>query len=284
MKVLIRVLMVAAVAVAGAIGAGAQDDTISVLLLTKSSGFEHGCIKEEDGKPGHVQTVMNQLAATTGVELTSTKDASLVNGENLKNYDLVIFYTTGDLTKAGGDGHPPMTKENVDELFDWIKAGGGFMGFHCATDTFGDHWKKGEDDQPYIEMVGGHFAGHGRQFEGIVKVVDPSHAAIQGIPDGWVSNDEWYVFKKLNTKDMRVLALMDPGAEREKQDMYDIAPYPVVWCSAYGDGRVYYNAMGHREDVWDKPEFQQSVISAATWAMGQADGSTEPNYDEVVKE
>ncbi len=27
-------------------------------------------------------------------------------------------------------------------------------------------------------------------------------------------------------------------------------PYPIAWLQNYGDGRVFYNAMGHREDVW----------------------------------
>ena len=30
----------------------------------------------------------------------------------------------------------------------------------------------------------------------------------------------------------------------------DAEPYPIAWLQNYGAGRVFYNAMGHREDVW----------------------------------
>lgn len=30
----------------------------------------------------------------------------------------------------------------------------------------------------------------------------------------------------------------------------DAEPYPIAWLQNYGEGHVFYNAMGHREDVW----------------------------------
>lgn len=285
MRIVPRSLTAIAVLSAFVVGACAQqeeeEDPIRILLLTKSSGFEHGVIKESEGEPGHVQTVMADLAAMHDVELTATKDAGLVNAENLKNYDIVVFYTTGDLTKPGEDGNPPMTRENLDELFAWIKGGGAFMGYHSATDTFGHHWD--EEGLPFINMIGAEFRSHGSQFEGTVKVVDPGHGAMEIIPQDWAVFDEWYRFHNMNTDEIHVLALLDPGDEREKQRQYDVAPYPVIWCRQYGDGLVYYNALGHRAEVWDNPTFQQSVIEAAEWVMGLREGSTKPNYAEVVE-
>ena len=73
----------------------------------------------------------------------------------------------------------------------------------------------------------------------------------------WAVNDEWYVFSNLMKDTMHVIALMDAGTERKKQKMYNTPAYPVIWCSEFGGGRVYYNAMGHREDVWTNPDFQE---------------------------
>ena len=82
---------------------------------------------------------------------------------------------------------------------------------------------------------------------------------------------------------MHVLAVLDPGAEREKQpDKYNVPNYPIIWCSEYGKGRVYYNAMGHREDVWDNPTFQKSVVDAAHWVLGQGPANAEPNFSKVL--
>lgn len=263
----------------GLVTASAQDAP-RVLFLSKSAGFQHSAITEKDGQPNHVAKTLQALADAAGAELTATKDASLINAEDLKNYDLVIFYTTGYLTTEGTDGHPPMPETGVADLIDWIEAGGGFMGYHCATDTF-----HSSDDSPpseYTKMIGASFLSHGKQFDGAVKVVDPDHPTAASIPADWSKLDEWYKFRNLAKDDIHVIALLDPGAEREKQEQYDVPAYPVIWCRQLGEGRIYYNAMGHREDVWDDPTFQQTVVDAATWALGEGPADAEPNYKEVV--
>ena len=251
-----------------------------ILFLSKSSGFQHSAITEKDGQPSHVATVLQKLADENGAELTVSKDASLINAENLKNYDLVIFYTTGFLTEPGTDKHPAMPETGVADLIAWIEAGGGFMGFHCATDTF--HRSDDSPPTPYTQMIGASFLSHGKQFEGKVEVVDKDHPTAVAIPENWMVNDEWYKFRNLAKDKIHVIALLDPGAEREKQDQYNVPSYPVIWCRQIGDGRVYYNAMGHREDVWDNPLFQQTVVAAAGWALGEGEADADPNYKEVV--
>ena len=178
------------------------DDPVRVLFLSKSSGFEHSAIKRTDGRPSHVDAVLAGMAADRGFEVTSTKDAGLVNATQLANFDVVVFYTTGDLTQRGGtgegffrgDGNPPMSADGVSDLIAWIEAGGGFVGFHPATDTF-----HGEEDEvtPYVGMIGGEFVHHGAQFPGIVRVADAAHPTMKSVEDGWKIMDEWYLFKNV---------------------------------------------------------------------------------------
>jgi type 1 glutamine amidotransferase len=261
-------------------GIATAQDAPRILFLSKSSGFEHGVIKTDADGSNHVAKVLQQLADAGGAELVATKDASMINAETLKGFNLVIFYTTMDLTEEGSDGNPPMSKTGVAELKEWISNGGGFMGYHCATDTF--HGKGGEVT-PYVELIGGEFLTHGAQFRGTVKVVDETHPAMAATPQDWKINDEWYIFKNLNKKNMHVLAVLDPGTARRTQEKYDIPNYPITWVSTLGNGRIYYNGQGHREDVWADEDFQQTVVAAATWAMGQGDAQAEPNYKEVMK-
>lgn len=267
-------------------------DAQRVLFLSKSSGFEHSAIKAREDGGNHVADVLKALAEENGAaEFTSTKDASLINAENLTNYDVVIFYTSGDLTEAGGDkskgifagdGNTPMGKDGLKDLIEWIEGGGAFLGFHCASDTF-----HSSDDEPseYVKLLGGEFLVHGAQFTGTVRTVDEDHPAMAGFPQDWKIKDEWYLFKNLNKDRIHVLAVLDAGEERAKQKMYDTPAYPVVWCSAVGEGRVYFNAMGHREDVWTNEQFQQTVVTAAGWALGDGDGDADadPNYSDVVE-
>ena len=251
-----------------------------ILYLTKSSGFEHGEIKRSSpDELSHSEKIMTELAEKIGAEITCTKDASLINAENLAEYDVVIFYTTGDLTEPGTDGTTPMGENGLQELLDWIKAGGGFIGYHSANDTF---HSKGDEVSGYVEMIGGEFETHGMQFKGTLRVVDPDHPIMQGVPDGWSLPDEWYISRNLNKEKMHVLALLDPGRERKRQPKYNVPSYPIMWVRAYGDGRVHYNALGHREDVWENKTFQKSVVNAIHWAKGEGPLDADPNYAEVV--
>jgi len=222
-----------------------------------------------------VERIMTPMVKEMGGALTCTKDASLINAESLKNYDVVIFYTSGVLTEVGEDGNPAMTAEGLEALFAWIRDGGGFIGFHSATDSF----RSGSDSvTPYIEMIGGEFVKHGAQFEGTVKKVSKDHPAAASLPESWPLRDEWYLFTKLNKETMHVIALLEIGKEREKQRIYDIADYPIVWCSAFGEGRVLYDAIGHREDVWEHPTFQAIVKEHILWAKGEGALNADPNY------
>ncbi|MCP4645970.1 MAG: ThuA domain-containing protein, partial [bacterium] len=225
-----------AAAILMAVPAVAAED-FSVLYVTKSVAFEHGPVVEKGGKPSVSEVVLAKLIKEMGGTLTTTKDGSVVNAESLKGYDLVIFYTQGDLTIPGGkDGGDGMSATGLAEMTEWIKGGGGFLGFHSATDTFRG---KGPEPTPYVKLIGAEFRSHGKQFKGIIKVVDPSHPVMAHFAQDWLLLDEWYLFRNFNKESMRVLALMDPGEERAKQDSYNIPAYPVVWVSQVGEGRVY---------------------------------------------
>ena len=67
-----------------------------------------------------------------------------------------------------------------EALLKFIESGKGFVGFHCATDTFGKHAGGGNNDNadPYIKMVGGEFDGHGKQ----QKAEDPRVVAAASRP------------------------------------------------------------------------------------------------------
>ena len=247
-----------------------------VLFLTKSSGFEHSAVHREGDRLSYSEQVVTELGARYGFDVVCTKDANLVNAENLKNYDTVMFYTTGDLTKQGDkDKGVPMTEKNRQELLDWIRAGGGFFGSHTVTDTFHD-WT------PFIEMTGGEFASHGEQQYATLKVVDPKFPAVVGMPIEFKFIDEYYVNKNVNLgKSMRVLIMLE--TEGMKGDMYKIPAYPITWCSNYGKGRVFISALGHREDVWDMPMFQGMVVKALKWTFGDVPGDASPNFQDLIK-
>jgi uncharacterized protein len=274
----IQMFAIAALLVGVVAGSAVSEDTpaVRVLLLTKSSGFQHSVIVPDESGTSHVERIMKPIIEEMGGTIVCTKDASLVNAESLANYDVVVFYTSGVLTEVGEDGNPAMTEQGLEDLFTWIRNGGGFIGFHSATDSFrGD----GKTPTPYIEMIGGEFVSHGRQFRGTIKKVSADHPAAASLPESWTLADEWYLFRLLNTKTMHVIALLEIGKERDRQKMYNIPDYPMIWCSAFGEGRVLYNGMGHREDVWEHDTFKALIKEHLLWAKGEGALNAEPNCD-----
>ena len=133
----------------------------------------------------------------------------MFDSDKIGKFDAFVFETTGNLLVPGTDKQPPMTEQGLDNFLKAIEAGKGFVGFHCATDTFGDHRKMGAAD-PYTKMIGGHFAGHGAQQVATIDIADhdfPGSKAF-GSGDSFQLNDEWYAQKYL-ADDLHVIYYYD---------------------------------------------------------------------------
>lgn len=256
-----------------------------VLFFSKSSGFEHDVIKTHDGQPSFVDKILTDLGEKNNIEFTCTKDGSLFTPENIAKYDAFFFYTTGDLTKRGTDGNPPMTPEAKQQLLDAIHNGKGFIGTHCASDTF--HGGDGDDADPYIKMLGGEFLSHGggkAHFQSShMIIVDKSFPGIADVPDDWAPVEEWYSLKNLQP-DLHVILVQDTSnmIKDDGGKCYDRPNYPATWAKQYGKGRVFYTNMGHREDIWTSPIFQKVLLGGLNWALGNVEADVTPNVEKVT--
>ena len=106
-----------------------------ILFFSKSAGFEHSMIKKKGDQPSNAEKILAEIGAKHNYDFTFTKDGTVFTPENIAKYDAFFFYTTGDLTKAGGDKNPPMSPEGKAAFLDAIHNGKGFIGTHSATDT-----------------------------------------------------------------------------------------------------------------------------------------------------
>ena len=266
-----------------------------ILFLSKSSGYEHSVIKRTGDQPSYAEVILKALGDKNGIEFTFTKDASLINPESFAKYDAFMFYTTLDLTQPGTDKNPPMTPENKLAFLQAIRDGKGFIGVHSATDTFhtpedkdigpGYH-NDGDKTDPYIQMIGGEFIGHGgnpHYQPGPMLCVDRQFPGMSGVPADFGPSEEWYSMKNFSPN-MHVLLIQDTShmVKTGSCKMYDRPSYPATWASAYGKGRVFYTNMGHREEVWSDQVFQQVLLGGINWADGQVDADVTPNIDKVT--
>src|SRR5581483_9607035 len=234
-----------------------------ILFFSKSSGYEHSVIKRKDNEPAFAEKILADLGPKHGVEFSFSKDGSLFTPDYVKQFDAFFFYTTGDLTWAGTDKNPPMSPEGKAAFLDAIKQGKGFIGTHSASDTFHTNEPSGKEDRParyknygdavdpYVKMLGGEFIKHDKQQKAKMRVVD---AKFPGMPQAdfeWM--EEWYSIKEF-AKDLHVLLVQETAGMEGPS--YQRPSYPATWARLHGKGRVFYTSMGHREDVWQNPLFQ----------------------------
>ncbi len=262
-----------------------------LLFFSKSSTFEHDVISWKKGQPSHAEKIFSELGTKHSWKFEFSKDGSKFSPEYLAGFDAVIFYTTGDLTTTGTDGHPAMTPAGKQALFDYVKGGKGFIGLHCASDTFhtGNDSKISsggcagtvQDSDAFICFLGGEFVTHGDQQMATNKVINPKFPGFAGAGESFSMNEEWYSLKNFNP-DIHVLTVIDPSTM--KGDCYQRPAFPTSWAREEGKGRVFYTALGHREDVWTNPIFQNILVGAIQWTTRDVEAAVPPNLKAVAPE
>jgi type 1 glutamine amidotransferase len=262
-----------------------------ILFFSKSSGFEHSVISWKAGRPAYAEKVLQNLGAQNGWEFVFSKDGSKFGKDYLAQFDAVFFYTTGDLCAAGTDQQPAMTSEGKQALFDFVRGGKGFIGTHSASDTFhtNNEDKKGADRylnhgdkaDAYVRFLGGEFIKHGAQQVATNRVTDPKFPGFANVGPAFAFQEEWYSLKDFSP-DIHVLTVIDAAAMKGVE--YQRPDYPTTWARREGSGRVWYTAMGHREDVWTNAVFQRILVGGIRWALGEAKADVPPNLKETAPE
>lgn len=251
-------LSVAAAAIAQnpAPTAGDKAPKKRLLLITESRGFVHGVVNRNKKDMCLVEKTFVELAKKYPFfEVDFTQDSrSAIEGENLKKYDAVFFYTTGEL---------PLTDAQKSDLLAFVKNGKGFGGSHCATDTF-YKWKE------YGELIGAYFDGHPWNAGTKIKVIveDKKHPATRHLGDTFEITDEIYQFKTpYDRSKLHVLMRLDMDSVKNQGKRTD-KDNALAWTHEYGKGRVFYTALGHQPEVWNDERFQQHVIGGLRYMFG----------------
>lgn len=266
---------------------------LRVLYFSKSAGWEHDVVKRRDGQPSYSEKVLAALGAREGIEFTFSKDGSLFTPDYLARFDVVLFYTSGDLFSVGTDGQPAMTPAGRQALFDYVAAGKGFVGLHSASDTFltGEHGggnpaptlnryrDHGDATDPYGKFLGGSFIRHNAQQVATATITDPRFPGFGGLGTGLKIREEWYTLKEFAPDNHILLVLQTAGMEGAD---YLRPPFPLAWARSYGEGRVAYTALGHREDVWDSAAYQTMLAGLIQWAAGRVSADNARNLAQVA--
>ena len=251
-----------------------------LLIYTRACGFVH------DSIPYGATALKLMGEKTKAYESTITDDAAAFEPDNLKQYDAMFFVsTTGECfdmdNRVKLESRPPeeqvATKRRREALINFVKSGKGFGGLHAAIDS-NRTWPD------YQEMIGGVFMHH--PFGNINLRLDDPNSPITAMLDakGFNFSDEIYVMDPASpysrAKNHILLSInpSDPGKGTDlakgKRPDNDFA---LSWIKKYGEGRVFFCAFGHYNEVFEKPLIMKHYLAGIQYTMGDLKADDAPS-------
>ena len=155
-----------------------------------------------------------------------------------------------------------ITQEQLRPLLNAVQSGVGLGGVHGGMcDSF-------RNETEYQWMTGGQWVAHPGNdgVEYTVEIRDADHFITQGVPSVLAIKSEQYYLhvdpavRVLATTRIPVAGVGGPHLKNGPVDM------PTVWTKYWGEGRVFYNALGHQANVIADPDVLKLTVRGLLWA------------------
>ena len=230
---------------------------VNVLVYTKNGkGYVH------DNIPSAVNCIQ-QFGKKYGFKVDTSSNASVMTEANLKQYTMLIFPSTNNDVFD--------TNEQRLAFRHYIEAGGGFVGIHSVTGTE-RNWKW------FKMMMGGTFSWHAKFQQFNVRMVDPSHPSVQGLPNTWTKGDEFYFAKELYPGPKVLMAhditTLDTTDAAQKANIVKNAGtyaelYPSVWTHDFDGGHTWFTTLGHDKKDYSEPIYMQHILQGIRYVASK---------------
>jgi hypothetical protein len=209
----------------------------TVLVVADPRGFVHDSI-------GSAERGLQRLGRPDGLRVAVLGRARELTGARLRGARVVVFLdTTGD---------PALGAGGRDALVRFVRAGGGLLVLHAASNGFA-RWPA------WGGLIGARFVSHPPLGTGTVRV--RGDATTRGVPATFTVDDEFYAFDRDPRREgATVVARLATGDRR-----------PLAWRRSEGRGRVFHDALGHPDAAWADGDPRLALVGAGLrWVAGAA--------------
>ena len=206
-----------------------------------------------------------ELATERGYGLYTTENGAVFTPDILDRFEVIVFNNvTGDV----------LSPEQREAFQAWLGKGGGWIGVHGSGDASHTSW-------PWYDkkLIGPEFIGHpaAPQFQDATLVsLMPEHPIMDGIPNEWQQNDEWYSFDGVpQSYGLTPLVGLDESSYSPRNDVYgDVSDlrmgpkpvdHPIIWVGEYEEARFFYSAVGHMHTAYDNEIYAKLLENAFDW-------------------
>lgn len=202
-----------------------------------------------------------QLAQVRGLRVDVVHDdCDAFLAERLAPYDAIVVYYTGG----------QLAPEQKRGLVESVAAGKGFAGVHGAACSF-------QDSPEYLSMLGGVFKAHPFVREYIVSIADHGHPITRRIKGYTVKDwEKWPVYEH-KVVDEQYLLDYDPRVRVLAATLFRGRTWPVAWIKRWGQGKVFYLALGHNSKACRNPLFAELFKGGVSWAADPAPDPERPD-------
>ncbi|MFW6410196.1 MAG: ThuA domain-containing protein [Halanaerobiales bacterium] len=183
------------------------------------------------------------------VEISDTLD-SFKDEEKLKKLDLIVpHWTMGEIEE-----------EQLEPVLKAVESGVGIAGIHGGMcDAF-------RESVRWQFMTGGQWVAHpgGDNTDQMIYINKASSSPIvKDIDDFEVSSEQYYMHVD---PAVDVLATTRFPVEDGPHSANGKVDCPVVWTKYWGEGRVFYNSLGHHADIVEIEEVTTLMRRGFLWA------------------
>ena len=190
--------------------------------------------------------IVKNLLLPHGFDVVVESTTEAFADPKLKAFDLIVPIVTMSIIE----------QEELSNLIDVVRAGTGLAGFHgTMCDSF-------RNEPRYQFMTGGQWVAHpGDIIDYTIEITKPDDPIMQGIENFTYRSEQYYMHY-----DPSVEVLASTTFDGSYFDEIDGVVMPVAWKRQFGDGRVFYSALGHVADEFKVDPMRQMFERGALWA------------------
>lgn len=206
-------------------------------------------------EPQAVAELLRDILLAEQFEVEVSNDFDSFLAENLaKGFDLIVPVITMD----------SLTPEQSQGVCAAVRNGVGMAGCHGGMcDSF-------RNDTEWQFMTGGQWVAHPGN-DGVRYTINLNtaiqHPITQGLTDFVVESEQYYMHTDPGNQVLGTCQFPHPDhTDPHGQNPCDM---PQIWTKMYGQGRVFYCALGHKRNVLEASEPKEIMRRGMLWAAGK---------------
>ena len=200
----------------------------------------------EGHTPARSADVVRELLTGHGFDVRLEEGTSALADPAISQLDLIVPVITMSTIE----------KPELENLTNAVRSGTGLAGFHgTMCDSF-------RNEPEYQFMTGGQWVAHpGNIIDYRVDIARADDPIMRGIGSFAYRSEQYYMHVDPSNE-----VLATTTFTGEHLDFIDGIVIPVVWKRRYGEGRVFYSALGHTADEFAVPQMRTIFERGALWA------------------